>query len=189
MLEFVLVEPLAASEAERHADAATIALAEIADRSEQWVEGSIATTGRSRSQYRTIVTDPERAVGRPIDVVTFVGRAYDWSTRRIVSTWSETSAGTRSKQSAGEFLIDGYAEVFSDTPYGMRADLDQVNAWFEAINRELLGGLDGDLVVWSWSTDWSTWFEDGREWWGAYLWTVERQGLPWITAIAASSTD
>lgn len=41
----------------------------------------------------------------------------------------------------------------------------------------------------SWSTDGSTWFEDGHEWWGSFLWTAERPGLPWITAIAASSTE
>ena len=200
VLEFVLVEPVGESEAERHADAATVALAEITDRWERRVEASIATTGQPRSRYPTIVTHPERAVGRRIDVTTFVGRAYDWTTRRIVSMWSDTSPGERSglhscalegrsKEGAGEFLTDGYAEVFSDTPYGIRANLDQLNAWFEAINRELIGGLDEDLVVWNWSTDWSTWFDDGRDWWGAYLWTVEREGRPWITAIGASSTD
>ncbi|HEX6237785.1 MAG TPA: hypothetical protein VFZ68_11355 [Acidimicrobiales bacterium] len=153
------------------------------------METSMAATGRARRRYRTIETQPERMVGQRIDVRTFLGRAFDWATRRIVSTWSEASTGARSKEAAGDFLTDGYAEVFSDPPYGIRANLDQVNAWFEAINRELLGGLDDDLVIWSWSTDWSTWFEDGREWWGAYLWTIEREGLPWITAIGASSTD
>ncbi len=43
--------------------------------------------------------------------------------------------------------------------------------------------------MWSWSTDRSTWFDAGLEWWGKYLWTVGPVGLPWIVAIGASSTD
>jgi hypothetical protein len=118
----------------------------------------------------------------------FVGRAYDWETGRIVSLWTRSAAGA-SKQAAGEFLTDGYAEAFSDPPYGVHLDLAELSSLFDQINRELLGGLAHTLEVWQWSTDWSSWFEPGSEWWGAYLWTAAPADRPWITVIGASATD
>jgi hypothetical protein len=102
--------------------------------------------------------------------------------------WTRSGKGG-SKQAGGELLTDGYAEAFSDPPYGMRLGLAELSSLFEQINRELLGGLHDTLEVWQWSTDWSTWFEPGSEWWGAYLWTAAPADRPWITVIAASATD
>ena len=87
------------------------------------------------------------------------------------------------------WVTSGYADAFTDPPYGMQATFAQVGEWFAAINELLFGGLSRDLVVYDWSGTWSTYFDAGREWWGSFLWTVEPTSRHWIAVIGASSTD
>ena len=49
--------------------------------------------------------------------------------------------------------------------------------------------ISDDLDIWRWETDWTNYFEAGREWWGEYLWTVHRPGSGRVAVIAGSSTD
>jgi hypothetical protein len=173
VVEYVLIDVGAAETGESHRAAAISGLEEIARRWE-------AALGH----FHSVRIDPELAVGSPIPLRAFIGRAYDWDTGQIVSLWTRAR-----KDAGGEFITDGYAEAFSDPPYGVHLDFTEINALFEQINRELLGGLEDTLDVWQWSTDWSSWFEPGSEWWGAYLWTAAPADCPWITVIAASATD
>jgi hypothetical protein len=132
--------------------------------------------------------EPARAASRQLTVEEFLGPYYDREQRRLVECW-----GTGKSSAAGtNFLTHGYADAFSDTPYGLRdATVEQRSAWFNAINRALLGGLSDDIEIFGWSTDWSDFFTPGLEWWGAFCWTVR---VPHITpttyvGIGASTTD
>ena len=45
------------------------------------------------------------------------------------------------------------------------------------------------LIAYSWSTDWSDYFDDGHEWWGASCWSVYDPDRDRIAVISASNTD
>lgn len=63
------------------------------------------------------------------------------------------------------------------------------DADFERVNNVLFpGGTDG-LEVYRWTTDWSEYFDDGREWWGALCLTVYDKSLDRFVVIMASATD
>jgi len=78
-----------------------------------------------------------------------------------------------------------YRKAFLDPPYPngyTDADFDRVNAaLFPA-------GTDG-LEVFEWTTDWSEYFDEGREWWGTLCLTVYDKKLDRFAVIMASATD
>ena len=61
-------------------------------------------------------------------------------------------------------------------------DFRQVNRWLFPLGTE-------QLAVYEWSTDWSDYFDDGHEWWGAGCWSVYDGGLERYAVIMASETD
>jgi len=101
-------------------------------------------------------------------------------------------------QKATAVLIDAnsfqqvYEGAFTDPPYGLsEKNKDVVGALFSEINRHLFGGFHDELEIYSWSSDWSSYFDAGNEWWGAFLWTVRNRQTArrQIIVIAASTTD
>lgn len=187
VVEHVLVQVTGElQDEERHRLAVIAGLSEIARRWEDWVSEKMAQTGEPRDRFRRIEVTPSLARGHRIDLDTFVGRAYDHQTDCIVSLWTLAPGGSAGGKSG---KTQGYAEAFSDPPYSVQANLDQLNAWFESINRSLFGGLSSELRIWEWDTNWASWFEDGHEWWGSFCWTVQAPGSPLVTVIGASATD
>src|SRR5262249_18674896 len=86
--------------------------------------------------------------------------------------------------------IDGYKPAFFHPPHGRRGGVSGNLHLFESINAHVLGNGDrNELTIWSWSTNCSSFFDDGREWWGAFLWTVATPDNPPVVVIAASATD
>ena len=83
----------------------------------------------------------------------------------------------------------GYVYAFAEPPYNMQLPAEQVDALFHEMADAFFGGLGPDLRIYAWSTDWSAYFEDGKEWWGAFLWTVYRPGDHHLTVILGSATD
>lgn len=91
-----------------------------------------------------------------------------------------------------EFLLETvdrskftYSYAFLIPPYGIIG----FESDFKKINSALFPfGADG-LTVYEWSTDWSDYFDDGHEWWGAACWTVYDKKLDRYTVILASATD
>ena len=60
---------------------------------------------------------------------------------------------------------------------------------FVHVNAALFpNGTDG-LEVYEWTTDWSDYFDDGHEWWGALCCTVYDKSLDRFVVILASATD
>lgn len=139
----------------------------------------------TRDRGFTYDADPSRATFERITVEEFVGPFYDWSTHRLKSPWVD---GSRGGLPHGP-ITHGYADAFSGPPYPLREPIEKTSKWFEAINTGTFGGLNQNLVVLRWSTDWSNYFDAGHEWWGAYCWTVQLVGSAMITGIGVSSTD
>ena len=46
-----------------------------------------------------------------------------------------------------------------------------------------------ELEVYEWTTDWSNYFDDGREWWGTACWSVYDRRMNRYAVIMASATD
>jgi len=83
-----------------------------------------------------------------------------------------------------------YAKCFIDPPYGFRADKMVINQLFLDLNRLLFYNFEYSLIhIYLWDENCSRYFEPGKEWWGAYLWTILIQEKKEIVIIAASSTD
>ncbi len=84
---------------------------------------------------------------------------------------------------ADEWL--NYRKAFLCPPYGHSytdEDFDRVNAVL------FPGGTEG-LEVYRWTTDWSEYFDEGHEWWGALCLTVYDKTLDRFVVIMASATN
>ena len=78
-----------------------------------------------------------------------------------------------------------YRRAFLCPPHGNSyTDRD-----FERVNNVLFPGGVECLEVYRWTTDWSDYFDEGSEWWGALCLTVYDQTLERFAVITASATD
>ncbi len=78
-----------------------------------------------------------------------------------------------------------YRRAFLFPPHGSgctQKDFDKVNA---ALFPKGTGGLE----VYEWTTGWSDYFDDGREWWGTLCLTVYDRSMNRFAVITASATD
>jgi hypothetical protein len=85
--------------------------------------------------------------------------------------------------------VDGYKTAFFHPPYGLQGPASEKMELFTEINRFLFGETPQRAEIFSWSTDWSNYFNAGHEWWGAFFWTIRSVGSPQVVVIGASSTD
>ena len=123
--------------------------------------------------------DLARARSRAIDDTEFLGPFWDRVGHRVL--WPG-SARTISG-------LDGYAYALALPPYGLRpATQEDVDTICARLVTGLFAGLR-DADIRAWSKDWSDYFDQGLEWWGAYLWTVRVPQRSWIVAAGASTTD
>ena len=60
---------------------------------------------------------------------------------------------------------------------------------FDLVNAALFPNGTDALEAYEWTTDWSEFFDDGHEWWGALCDTVYDKALDRFVVILASSTD
>ena len=78
-----------------------------------------------------------------------------------------------------------YRKAFLCPPHGNSyTDRD-----FERVNDVLFPGGTECLEVYRWTTDWSDYFDEGHEWWGALCLTVYDRTLERVVVITASATD
>lgn len=78
-----------------------------------------------------------------------------------------------------------YWRTFLAPPHGNaygKADLIKVNSVLFPC------GMN-ELEIYAWTTDWTNYFDDGREWWGALCATVYDRSLDRFVTIMASATD
>ena len=60
---------------------------------------------------------------------------------------------------------------------------------FALVNAALFPNGADELEIYEWDTDWSDYFNDGREWWGTLCLTVYDGTLRRFAVITASATD
>jgi hypothetical protein len=84
----------------------------------------------------------------------------------------------------------GLSDVFHTAPLGGFRDIDWpgLDALFAALLTQVLGVGTEPVDAWLWDGDWSPYFDEGREWWGAYAWTV-RTDRDHVVVVGASATD
>ena len=171
---------------ELHQKAAVFALEVLGKRLDTYFASLAKELGKERKDFFQIINQSEKAQGSCTDLEHFLGRAFNSSTQKIVSLW-EVSENGKGKSKSGDH--NGYAEAFSDPPYGVQLTLEEINILFSKINTLAFGGLQEMLEIYEWSNDWSTYFDAGHEWWGSFLWTVRHPTQNMIVAIGASTTD
>ena len=126
----------------------------------------VAEIGR-RLGWARLTWDESKLSGRPISLATF------WGTDDVNR----------------ESIIDGYKSAFFFPPYELHCSSTEAEWLFNEISGIVLGSSPADCEIYSWSTDWSNYFDAGREWWGAFYWTVHPIGSDRFYVIGASSTD
>lgn len=104
--------------------------------------------------------------------------------------WGNDDAETKWKDGVGFGpIVDGYKTAFFQPPHGLALSLDEQIELFNQLNLQLWNGDLSDCSIYSWSTDWSNYFDGGHEWWGAFWWTVYSPQTRLLSVIGASATD
>jgi hypothetical protein len=110
-------------------------------------------------------------------------RLSDLKGIRLVSGWRPTP-----EAGAGGEL----AYAFSQTPYGLNAEPQEVQQLFEAITQFILPA-NRDHTILDWSSPQlpqvSPYFESGMEWWVVFLFTIYVPAPQRLTVIFGSTTD
>ena len=127
-----------------------------------------------------LAIQPDMAQGKPISYTEFLGPYFDQQRQSLIMP--DGTGGP-------DFMCHAYADAFTEPPQPMRGTLDELNALFHALNERLFGRLDADTEIYQWSTDWSNYFDFGKEWWGAFLWTVRNNEQDTYVGVAASTSD
>jgi hypothetical protein len=78
-----------------------------------------------------------------------------------------------------------YLKAFLDPPHKNSYTCND----FERVNSVLFPNGTDELEVYEWDTDWSDYFDDGREWWGTLCLTVYDRSVDRFAVIMASATD
>ncbi len=89
-----------------------------------------------------------------------------------------------------EYITQGYTDAFLRPPYGFgRNGMSnlEIGRFFLDFNKLLFDDIT-TMDVFSWPTD-SIIFDDGKEWWGSFFWTVYNPNKDWYIGITVSSTD
>jgi hypothetical protein len=143
------------------------------------------TRGRLRGIRRGVLKkgdaarrfDPAGLSGKRIDVGEFFGPG--------LSNGSPVSAIDWSRPYSADTLDFTYA--LCNPPYSLRIRDVELDTLFAAVVGHVLNEPDESTEIWSWETEWSPYFDDGRDWWGTGLWTLDVGDA--IVAVLASATD
>ena len=60
---------------------------------------------------------------------------------------------------------------------------------FKRVNGVLFPNGTDELVIYEWTTDWSDYFDDGHEWYGACCWSVYDKSMDRYVVMLVSATD
>jgi hypothetical protein len=175
VLDYVFLEPGNVAEPQSHKAAALAGIAAI-DRRLECRAISHASEEYPAERFFRLEWDESKLAGKPVSFASF------WGTDDV-----RPKPMSRRAWSIPE--VDGYKPAFFHPPYGLRGSDPEIEGLFEGINAFVLGSDPAACEILAWSTDWSNYFDAGKEWWGAFYWTVRPTGSNVIVVIGASSTD
>jgi hypothetical protein len=176
VLDYVFLEPHdARSPHAWHRAAALAGMAEIDYRLKQWAIRH-ASEKYPIDKFFRVRWDEAKLTGGPVSFSTF------WGTDDV----EPKPVGDRAWAIPN---VDGYKTAFFHPPYGLQGSAREKEELFAGINRYVLGADPERAEIFSWSTDWSNYFEAGHEWWGAFYWTIRPAGSQRIIVVGASATD
>jgi hypothetical protein len=81
-----------------------------------------------------------------------------------------------------------YAYAILCPPHRLRGTEPEQLALLKQLCDALFGDLE-TLKIYAWPTDCSNYFDDGKDWWGTFFWTVYSPTYDWYIGILASATD
>jgi hypothetical protein len=176
VLDYVFLErPDAGSPHTCHRIAALAGMAEIDSRLVQLATRNASAEYPIEKFFR-VRWDESKLTGQPVSFPTF------WGTDDV----EPKPIGDRAWSIPN---VDGYKTAFFHPPYTLRGSASEKEELFAGINRCVLGADAERAEIFSWSTDWSNYFEAGHEWWGAFYWTIRPASSQRMVVVGASSTD
>lgn len=169
---------------------------------QRYLERLIAMNpGRDVSKYFQIKIDENVAPkSEKIDYKDFLGEGFDFENNTV--SLFHYSEGAKSS-----CIFDGFVHALLDPPYSIRllpretklsveSGLEEQKRMteflFEFLDKLLQIKDFADFTnyeIYSWSDDWSNYFNAGKEWWGTFYWTFLNRQNRTVTIIAASQTD
>ena len=176
VLDYVLLDPLTEAPPDQlHRAAALAGMAAIDRRLEQWAV-SHASKEIPVEMFFRVRWDETKLTGEQVSFWKFWG-ADDVEPKRLSkNTWSIPN-------------VDGYKAAFFHPPHGLGGSEHAKAELFSRINRYVLGSDRERGEIFSWSADWSNYFEAGHEWWGAFYWTIRSANSRRLVVVGASTTD
>ena len=176
VLDFVLLETKDKGISdELHRAAAIKGIAAIDRRLEQWAIERQCDEYPIEMFFR-LHWAPEKLVGKRVPFVKFWGTDNVERVQISPSAWSIPN-------------VDGLKTAFFHPPHSLRGSEREQSELFSEIILRLFGDGLEDAEVYSWSTDWSNYFDAGHEWWGAFFWTIHPADSDRFIVIGASTTD
>lgn len=156
----------------------------------------------STEHYRVAIDQDAAPRGRKIGTAEFLGKGFDFQNERV--NMFSYRDGSRSSLNSKGFLralldppyglripVEAGAEAFS-TEYGIRQQARMTVFLFEFFEKILGVRKLPDFLkyeIYTWSDDWSNYFDAGKEWWGCFYWTLLNPGNNTVTVLGASTTD
>ncbi|MEM9007689.1 MAG: hypothetical protein AAGE59_29710 [Cyanobacteria bacterium P01_F01_bin.86] len=132
-------------------------------------------TGTDRSDYWSISIDTEALVGKMISVDEFIGAGYQIN--HGVITAVETSQPDEPP---------GLGYAVCEPPHGTSDDSMPL---LTELVTTLFSGFSEPHTIYQWNSDWSNYFDHGKEWWGTFFWTVHLPQSQVVVGMGASTTD
>lgn len=176
VIDYIFLEEVNGTSAHAcHRGAALAGIREIDRRLKEWAISNASEEYPIEKFFR-IRWDEEKLKGEPVNFLKFWGTDDAELKQVSESAWSVP-------------MVDGYKIAFFQPPCGLHGSTSDLTALFGSINRYVLGTDPERAEIFSWSTDWSNYFDDGHEWWGAFYWTIRPADSKSMVVVAASSTD
>lgn len=158
---------------------------------------------RERGAFPRMEIDVEAlGEGEPVGKSEFLGPGCDLVGRRLLvrgKTQDHRSdmfwSGDKETLENRVILPEGWqwhgtlSHAYLDPPYPLSGTPEEQSAAFFGWIDMLFDGFDGDCIIFRWSDAASNYFEDGRDWWGTYFWTIHAKGVDRIVGLVASTSD
>lgn len=133
--------------------------------------------------------------GKKISTDDFFGGLVDVKNKRVIvigkdKKWNQFYYHDNEEEVSIKYMGTGVGYAFLHPPYHLKLKdsvKEEGDFFFEFFN-ELFGELN-QIEVYEWSTDFSSYFDAGKEWWGEFYWTVYSFEKDLFIGITASTSD